>query len=161
MKFKDLLERIDDITNSDQEIARIIYKIIKNREKLHISSLDMSVFLVYTQCTKLMTDEDIRVFADSQYVKYVVPELFATDLRAVNDKQFIDEVVDYIKEHVEKISVPNEHNDIFLEHEFSNEINIDSLNINVINEALANNVQLQVNTTGCYSFPFSFPFLLF
>ena len=156
MKISDLIDIIKELSRYEKDSLRLIQTIVKNKEKLHICDLDMSLILLSIGGARLMKKSEIQALADSSYAQYVVPELFMEDVQAVDEKKFMNEVVNAIEERLSFIVLTSEANAIVLNHELSNEINVDSVLVNKVNEiALNNNVQLQVRCNSFYSFALS------
>lgn len=153
MKISELIANIDALSLCEKDKTRLAQSIVKNRNMLHISNLDLALVLLSLDEQSLIDDDGIKSLADSIYAKHIIPELFFDDVQLVDEQKFIEKVVDRISQKIPYLSLTKECKDVISKHELSNDVVLDSLLVNKNSEiAISNNIQIRALCSSFFSY---------
>lgn len=156
MKLCDVFSRILAYSNRERDVLSLLQTVVKNKEKLHICDLDMSLILLAFGEVSLMKESEIAALADSEYAKLIAPEFFDGDMPDFDGQEFMDKIVKGLTEKLADYTLSPEEKRSVLEHSLSNEVDFDSVLSDKPEEITLNkNIGLKVRCNEFYSFALS------
>ena len=156
MKLCDAFSKILAYSNRERDVLSLLQTVVKNKEKLHICDLDMSLILLAFGEVSLMKESEIAALADSEYAKLIAPEFFDGEMPDSDGQEFMDKIVKGLTEKLADYTLSPEEKRSVLEHSLSNEVDFDSVLSDKPEEITLNkNIGLKVRCNEFYSFALS------
>ena len=165
MKIVELLKKINERFPTSSDKNRAIDQLFNKSNELHVCDLDLA--LIFIAASFQFRNVDARAFfvereelfnalIDSSYVRYFAPELFASDIVTVDDKQRQKEIEEAVLLNLTVWRIGNGGLEAINNHELLKEIDVATLNISKSNKVnYSNKVQIQIRGNNVYSFALS------
>ncbi len=148
MKIIDLRNQILNALGKDIETHKIVELLKNNQLEMHVSDLDLVLLLISLGEINSISIEQLDILCDSEFASVLAPNSYLEE----KESKIREEIFNNLKDK----KIDNKTLEIIINHELINEVNIESLTIiKEIGKDLNYNVNIEVKTSGQYSFALS------
>ena len=156
MKIIDLKKLLVDYVRSERDANRVIELIKRNKNEIHLSDLDFALLLVSLGAIPYITDEQFNLLCDSEFARYLAPNVFSTDVLDFDDEKRSNDIKSEVADTLKNDKLSAKANEAIDNHELLNDVNIDVLIANQASFAnMQNSISIEARTSGIYSFALS------
>lgn len=152
MKIIDIKNKLIEY-NKDNDIKKIINLLIKNQNEIHLCDLDLILLLISLKEYSYIDDNKLAILCDSNFISILAPNSFNN---LVQSDERINNIKNEIKDNIYNDKLDSNVYDYIDNHDLINDIDLNillSLENNLNN--IKNNINIEINTPGIYSFALS------
>lgn len=156
MTILDLKKMLNDYVRNERDAYRIINLIKRHKSEIHLSDLDYALLLISLGANSYLDENLFNIICDSEFAKLLAPTFFSAEFMDFDDEKRINDMKSEIAQNLSNGKITIKAMEAIDNHELPSEVDV---NLLIANQAsfsnLQNNISIDAQTSGIYSFALS------